>query len=80
MQAGGAEGRPEEGDGWKRLWVGCGQKLGALRVDGRARVQEGTQEKGTARRRKGLGRDAGGLAEKAEGETPLELSVSRGGG
>ena len=35
VQAGGEEGRPAEGDGWKRLRVGSGQKLGALRVDGR---------------------------------------------
>lgn len=58
---------------------GTRQKHGALRADGRAGVQEGTQEKGTFRTRKGLGRDAGGLAERAEVETPPELSVSRGG-
>lgn len=47
-----------------------------------SRGPEGTQEKGTFRRQKGLGRDVGGLAEmqKQNHPPPPELSISRGGG
>lgn len=58
----------------------CGWEAGRSLVLSEWTGEEGTQEKGTFRRWKGLKRDASGLAERAEGETPLELSVSRGGG
>lgn len=50
------------GGRWGEAWSSQG--------DGRARVQEGAQEKGTFRRWQVLGRDAGGVTEKADGETP----------
>lgn len=44
-QAGWAEGRPAEGDGWNRRWVGGGEKLGALRGMGEPGSRRGLRKR-----------------------------------